>query len=59
MGKFYIESATATMDIVYADTDFKTPLIFILSTGADPTSMLLKFAESKNYDDRLHAISLG
>jgi dynein heavy chain len=59
MGKFFIESATATMDIVYADTDEKTPMIYILSTGADPTSMLLKFAQSKNYDDRLHAISLG
>jgi dynein heavy chain, axonemal len=38
MGKFYIESQTATMEVVYADTDTKTPLIFILSTGADPTA---------------------
>jgi len=40
MGKFFIESQSATMDVVYADTDYKTPLIFILSTGADPTEML-------------------
>lgn len=38
MGKFFIESPSVTMEVVYADTDYKTPLIFILSTGADPTS---------------------
>jgi len=37
MGKFYIESHSATMEVIYGDTDYKTPLIFILSTGADPT----------------------
>jgi dynein heavy chain, axonemal len=44
MGKYFIESQSSTMEILYADTDYKTPLIFILSTGADPTSQLLKFA---------------
>jgi dynein heavy chain len=53
MGKYFIESQSATMDVLYADTDFKTPLIYILSVGADPTSMLLKFAQQKNYGDRL------
>ena len=33
------------MDDIYADLDNKTPCIFILSTGADPTSMLLRFAK--------------
>lgn len=47
------------MEVVYADTDCKTPLIFILSTGADPTATLLKFAQQKNYGDRLSTISLG
>ena len=59
MGKFYTESPASSMEIVYADTDYKTPMIFILSTGADPTSMLLKFARSKDYGDRLTPISLG
>jgi dynein heavy chain, axonemal len=31
VGKFYIENPTATMEVVYADTDVKTPLIFVLS----------------------------
>jgi dynein heavy chain len=38
VGKFYVENPTATMEVVYADTDVKTPLIFVLSQGADPTS---------------------
>jgi len=33
------------MEAVYLDTDYKTPMIFILSTGADPTNQLLKFAK--------------
>lgn len=35
------------MEDIYADLDNKTPCIFILSTGADPTSMLLRFAKVK------------
>lgn len=38
MGKFFIDPVPSTMDIVYEGTDYKTPLIFILSTGADPTA---------------------
>jgi dynein heavy chain len=59
MGKFFIESQPATMEIVYADTDKVTPLIFVLSTGADPTATLLKFAETMDYSDKLYTISLG
>jgi len=49
MGKFYVESPSVTMEVVYADTDVKTPLIFVLSQGADPTSFLIKFAKEKGY----------
>ena len=45
MGKFYVEGQTVTMEAVYSDTDYKTPMIFILSTGADPTQQLLRFAK--------------
>lgn len=47
------------MDVIYADTDVKTPLIFVLSAGADPTSSLIKFAKDRNYAERLQVISLG
>ena len=59
MGKFYIESPSASMEVVYADTDVKTPLIFVLSAGADPTSSLIKFAKEKNFAEKLNVISLG
>lgn len=39
--------------------DNKTPCIFVLSTGADPTNMLLRFAKKRDYADRLHVVSLG
>ena len=41
------------------DLDNKTPCIFVLSTGADPTNMLLRFAKKQEYADRLHVVSLG
>lgn len=59
MGQFYVEGQAITMENIYADTDKFTPLIFILSTGADPTNQLYKFAADKGYGDRLFTISLG
>jgi len=59
MGKFFVEAQAATMEIVAADMDYMTPLIFILSTGADPTTQLLKYAEMKGVSDKLFPISLG
>ena len=59
MGQFYVEGQAVTMENIYADTDKFTPLIFILSTGADPTNQLYKFANDKGYGDRLFTISLG
>jgi dynein heavy chain len=31
----------------------------VLSSGADPTGMLLRFAKKSGYGDRLHIVSLG
>ncbi|CAB1118301.1 unnamed protein product [Ectocarpus sp. CCAP 1310/34] len=45
LGSSFAESPSASMENIYADLDNKTPCIFILSTGADPTSMLLRFAK--------------
>lgn len=47
------------MEVVYNDTDVKTPLIFVLSQGADPTSSLIKFAKDKGFSEKLNVISLG
>eukprot|EP00981_Chlorochromonas_danica_P000607 scaffold139_cov260-Ochromonas_danica.AAC.4 len=47
------------MEEIYHDLDNKTPCNFVLSTGADRTGMLLRFAKKCGCDDRLHIISLG
>ena len=44
MGKFFVEGQAITMDMLVKDTDKYTPMIFILSTGADPMQNLLTYA---------------
>lgn len=41
------------MESIYNDSDPMTPVIFILSQGADPTTPLYKFAKEKNFESRL------
>lgn len=47
------------MDILYNDIDVDIPLIFVLTVGADPTALLLKFVYEKKMEDKFHSISLG
>ena len=47
------------MSAVYADTNNRTPCIFVLSPGADPTGILLQFAAKEGKAKRLKVISLG
>ncbi|KAL7998900.1 putative AAA+ ATPase domain, dynein heavy chain region D6 P-loop domain-containing protein [Plasmopara halstedii] len=59
MGPDFGRNASISMEEIYNDTDRKTPCIFVLSAGADPTGMLLRFAKELTFLDRLHLISLG
>ena len=59
MGQRFIEIPPLMLSDVYGDTSPVIPVVFILSTGADPTSMLLTFAEDQGYASRLDIISLG
>ena len=59
LGESFTIAPMVSMADVFADTDALTPCVFILSPGADPTSILLQFAESKHYAKRLKIISLG
>ena len=49
MQKFYVEPPSVMMDIIYNDLNVCTPLIFVLSMGADPTSTLFKFAQERGF----------
>lgn len=57
MGSFFDEIKTTTIDQIFKTADYKTPLIFILSTGADPTLSLIKYSQEKG--KTLSVISLG
>ncbi|KAJ3032226.1 Dynein heavy chain 6, axonemal [Rhizophlyctis rosea] len=61
LGTEFIDIPPLDLGKAYKDTTNRSPLIFILSTGSDPVSALMKFAASKevNMQDRLHMISLG
>lgn len=50
------------MDDIYLDSDYKTPMIFVLTVGADPQSQILKFTQKIKGEDlegKLYTISLG
>ncbi|XP_041348477.1 dynein heavy chain 3, axonemal-like isoform X2 [Gigantopelta aegis] len=60
MGHDYIEPPTFDLSLCYADSNFFSPLIFVLSPGADPMASLYRFAEEKGAGNkRLATISLG
>lgn len=59
LGEPFIVSPPFDLASAYNDSQCTTPLIFVLSAGADPTEYLLKFAIEKEYQDKLHIISLG
>eukprot|EP01064_Diplonema_japonicum_P003207 TRINITY_DN1209_c2_g1_i1.p1 TRINITY_DN1209_c2_g1~~TRINITY_DN1209_c2_g1_i1.p1 ORF type:complete len:4214 (+),score=1112.95 TRINITY_DN1209_c2_g1_i1:49-12642(+) len=55
----YIIAPTFDLESSYKDSDPATPLIFILSTGADPMDELQKFSTKMRMNNKMHPISLG
>ena len=43
IGPQYLEAPNVSIKDLWKDSDNRTPIIFVLSPGADPTSALLKF----------------
>ena len=52
-----MEPTTDTVESVYATTDCRTPVIFLLSTGADPTEAIEVLAKKKKQS--VECISMG
>jgi dynein heavy chain len=59
LGTTYTVSPAFDIMGCFKDSQKTTPIIFVLSAGADPTDTLLKLAKDCEYEDKLHFISLG
>ncbi|XP_006899240.1 PREDICTED: dynein heavy chain 2, axonemal [Elephantulus edwardii] len=59
LGSRFVEPPVLNMKLVMEDSTPRTPLIFILSPGVDPTGALLQLAEHTGMAQRFNALSLG
>jgi len=61
LGPFFVRAPPFNLNNVYNSSTCKTPIVFVLSSGADPMSYLMKLAEEKGImaEDKFRYISLG
>jgi dynein heavy chain len=59
LGAEFTEAPQFSLASSYKDSTPLTPLIFILSKGADPAGKLFTFANEMGFRDRFQSISLG
>ncbi|ESP04959.1 hypothetical protein LOTGIDRAFT_184938 [Lottia gigantea] len=59
LGSKFVEPPVLDMQSVVDDSTTRTPLIFVLSAGVDPTSSLHQLAENCKMSNRFHTLSLG
>jgi len=59
MGTKFIEPPPLNMKECFDDSKCFTPLIFVLTPGADPMTELIKLADELGFGNKLQVISLG
>jgi len=59
LGPLFIESPGFDLKGSFNDSTCTTPIIFVLSPGADPITYLLNLAKEMEMDSKLKIISLG
>ncbi|CAH8511548.1 unnamed protein product [Schistosoma rodhaini] len=59
LGSRFVEPPVLDMKQVVDDSSTRTPLIFVLSPGVDPTAGLLQLADNCGMSKKFHALSLG
>ena len=47
MSQKYIEPPTFDLSLSYKDSSYFTPMVFVLSPGADPMALLFRFADEE------------
>lgn len=56
---FFIEPPVFNLKGAFLDSSCTTPIIFVLSPGADPITYLLNLAKDMEMETKLKIISLG
>eukprot|EP00727_Mastigamoeba_balamuthi_P012891 m51a1_g8224 putative dynein heavy chain axonemal (4742) ;mRNA; r:111319-133683 len=59
LGSKFAEPPDFDLSGAFKDSASNIPLIFVLSTGADPQAELMRFAEEMRFARKLEAVSLG
>ena len=59
MGARFIEPPPFDLGATFRESDAATPLIFVLSAGADPMVDLLKLADEMKFSKKFEKVSLG
>jgi dynein heavy chain len=59
IGAKYIDPPPFDLRSSFSSSNVKTPLIFVLSPGADPTEDLFKFADEMGFMQKFQYVSLG
>jgi len=59
IGQPFVDPPTFNLGACYKDSDNSSPLIFVLSSGSDPTADFKKFAEEKDMLSKIDSVSLG
>lgn len=58
LGQQFTEPPAFDLDACYKDGGPATPLIFVLSSGADPMADLLRLADAYKYTKKFEKVSL-
>ncbi|KAL0226771.1 hypothetical protein P9112_014095 [Eukaryota sp. TZLM1-RC] len=59
IGSEFTEPPPFNLNEAFNDSKSTIPIIFILSPGVDPTSMVVQLAEQKGFDGQLATVALG
>lgn len=59
LGRKYVEPPVLDIKTVFEESVARSPLIFVLSPGVDPTSALIQLADQCRMSRRFSSLSLG